>query len=243
MPASRCKIAFSPDDFGNRQKEKVFTSLLESHMVAGGYIVAKPEPDLGDDLWFVERENVVVRRAQIKSAHKCTIQSEYPDEKPREYNVRFQVETLRKWLNSPRGYVYFFAMSDNRFHGLAEGSLACGERDELLRVDMTQMISDPPPLEFVEQTAEKSVTIDHYRTVNRGFHFGCMPCSWFKGRAEKWSGKANSVWIKVHLRKAADSATYYFTYHIGSDCVSKYFGQLDVGLDEASKEIETSFHV
>ena len=70
----------------------MFNALLRNELLTEGYVVASPEPDLGDDLWFVQLDDIDVRRGQIKSVHTCTIQGK-DSRGSREYNVSLQVDT------------------------------------------------------------------------------------------------------------------------------------------------------
>jgi hypothetical protein len=229
MTVPKCKVhqrklEFSPEDFHNEQKELVFTALLKNHLIANGYLVATPEPDLGDDLWFVKRQGLEVRRGQIKSGH--TAKCDHPTYL-RQYSVKLQVPSLRKWMDKS-GYVYFFAMADDRFHGLAEGRVEGVGDNCVLRVDKTRIIEDPTPSEFLRSEETKVRRIDVYRAEARGFHLGCIPCSFFKSRSRNWTTDANGVWVVLD-----DIESGVFRYRIGSDNITHYFGQTTRGLEDA----------
>ncbi len=236
-------IAFSADDFQNEQKGCLFETLLKAHFLEKGYIVATPEPDLGDDLWLTEKEGIKVKRGQIKSSHKCRIQSNNP-KGDRQYCVKIQNNNLSKWLQR-QGYIYFFGMTDERFHGLAEGKVEGDGNDCLLRIDNTRIISPPKQLNYLEpRVTKKGQVIDCYFVETSGFHFGCIPCVFFENIAKEWlkiketMKKENSLWIKVEADCSNNGVTC-FKYWIGKENITRYFGQTIFGLDEAYSNLRS----
>ena len=257
-PHTRC-IQFSPEGFLNQQKEHLFNALLKNHLIAAGYLVARPEPDLGDDLWFTQTTETHVRRGQTKSVHSCTVYLKGARERgcrrenvetksdgfkphdgglPRRYSVKFQVANLRKWANERGGYVYFFGLADDRFHGLAEGLVAVTEDDTLLRVDMTRVIKNPKPHDDLGRKETKRNINHQFRAVTRGFHIGCIPCWFFRKQAGRWQGDNNGLWFQVD--DCSVEGQTRFRYRIGKQNVTRYFGQTTAGLEEAMRNAADS---
>src|ERR1035441_7189007 len=126
-------------------------------------------------------------------------------------------------------------MADNRFHGLATGSYEQNKNACVLRVDQTKVISSPPPLQKLGIVPGKRVPDNchyAYKTECCGFHFGCIPCSFFRERSMKWNGSSgNGLWFVVEDR--CDDGGTRFLYRIGKDNVTRYFGQTELGINEA----------
>lgn len=58
-------------DMANDQKEAIFLGYLKAQLLLKNYVVATPEPDLGEDIWFAKNdpEDYHIHPAQIKSAY------------------------------------------------------------------------------------------------------------------------------------------------------------------------------
>ncbi|MCL4206122.1 MAG: hypothetical protein KJ000_26865 [Pirellulaceae bacterium] len=232
--SSRQIISFGQDKFENQQKEQVFKALFSHHLLVAGYIIATPQPDLGDDLWFAKREDVNVRCGQAKSGHTCTINS--ADIKaPREYCIKLQLPTLRKSLQG-NSYVYIVGMADERLRGLARGSVDRSGCDCFLRVEKSSVLENPPQLEFLRSRETTSHIVSEFRAIADGFHFGCIPCSFFETQTTKWGESPtekkraeNSLWIKVEDCSSDDAGTC-FRYTLFKKNATPYFGQTDEGL-------------
>lgn len=58
-------------EMSHEQKEAIFLGHLKSQLLSKNFIVATPEPDLGDNIWFANNhnKNYEIYPAQIKSAY------------------------------------------------------------------------------------------------------------------------------------------------------------------------------
>jgi len=229
--STRTFTEFLPEFCSNRfdphQKEAVFNALLKNYLVARGYVVAKPEPDLGDDVWFVEREEVNVRRGQVKSAHSCYFDGDASSH--RRYCVKLQLATLRAWVKQ-RDYVYFFAIADDQFHGLGEGAIEGSDSTSILHIESSRVIKSLPNRDFVgiDDAKDKNRVKYKYRASTRGFHFGCVPCRFFGTKTDGWTGSEKSLWFVVELVQKVPELS--FRYWLGQRNVTAFFGQAVRGL-------------
>jgi hypothetical protein len=102
----------------NNQKETLFKSILKAQLVMKNYIVAIPEPDIGDDIWVtsLEKEDYVIHPAQIKSAFTWQVLQQ---ENVKRYLINIKLHKLQNTLT--RKYIYFFGLYDpehepDKFH-------------------------------------------------------------------------------------------------------------------------------
>lgn len=107
--ATRTPYLSNFKDMKNEQKEAIFSGTLKSVLLQHGFIVAEPEPDLGDDFWVANLANpsYKIHRAQAKSAYAW---SENKKRCTRRYlvNVRYQA-----FVDSfEQSFLYFFGLYD-----------------------------------------------------------------------------------------------------------------------------------
>jgi hypothetical protein len=127
-------------------------------------------------------------------------------------------------------------MADERLRGLARGRVDRSGSDCSLRVDNSSVFENPPQLEFLRSRETKSHIVSEFRANADGFHFGCIPCSFFGTQSTKWGESPtekkrdeNSLWIKVEDCSSDDAGTC-FRYTLLKKNVTRYFGQTDEGL-------------
>ena len=100
------------------QKEVIFQSILKAQLLLKEFVVAIPEPDIGDDIWITDLrgEDYIIYPAQIKSAY-----AHQPLKKGnvKRYIINIKYHKLKSTLE--RKYIYFFGLYDpdfgpNKFH-------------------------------------------------------------------------------------------------------------------------------
>jgi hypothetical protein len=243
----RCAIVFSPSWFSgydrsakdrdqrayhDKQKEAVFNALIKNHLLSTGFFVATPEPDLGDDLWFVQSSDMCVQRGQIKSAHTCTIFRNDPGG-PRQFNTRLQLDTLHKWVDRP-GFSYFFGLADERLSGLGTGVTRLRDRCFEMSVDESNTNRNPQPIREMEPRETGTTFVRQFRAVTNGFHFGVVPAEFF-GVLIRKQKESVPIWITVETSpmegtEPSPQAPHVFRYSIYGKDVTCYFGNLTFGL-------------
>lgn len=100
------------------QKEVYFQSILKAQLLMKEFVVAIPEPDIGDDIWVtgLGREDPIIYPSQIKSAFAC---QPLKHGNVRRYIINIKHHKLQSTLT--RRYIYFFGLYDpafepNKFH-------------------------------------------------------------------------------------------------------------------------------
>jgi hypothetical protein len=89
----------------NSQKEYLFRADLARRLTVLNYMIAKPEPDVGEDVWIARRDEVSIYPAQVKAS----------------YGVRYiQNERIRRYITTikaakmsasfGRKFIYFFGL-------------------------------------------------------------------------------------------------------------------------------------
>jgi len=106
-------------------------------------------------------------------------------------------------------------------------------------------LKEPPDPVVGDCYATKSHINERSATDTRGFHFGCIPSTFFKDRCEQWERKEGKTrggfWIKVIDHKAIGGPhVEKFQYKIGEVDVTRYFGQIAVGWEEALRTSDIS---
>ncbi len=224
-------VKFASEHLLTQQKEAVFGALLKNYLFTKGFVVATPEPDLGDDLWIAKKDGRELLRVQLKSIHTST--GDEPGFVPA-YNASNQTKRLLEKVNAP-GCVYVFGMADYRFHGLAVGRIERRGGTDVLRTEPTRVFKEAPAPEKVLERDTKSHVVQEYSTETRGFHFGCIPSSFFRERTKKWVGKPRGgIWIKVFDEPAVElDYVESFRYEIDGKDVTRFFGQITAGWEES----------
>lgn len=220
----RNKFEYFPNLKEGQRKESVGSGLLHSFFAAREFVVADPQPDIGDDLWFAHSRYPQVIRAQVKSGFTPEIRNE-----GRSYKISLQSSNLEYALCLPN-YVYLFVLADGRFHGFGEGIVE--KNGEAIALCLSEELRD----EFSEFTKTKETNegiVHYYHARPTGYHFGCIPAKILGHFLEddRTRGKTKQrVDFQLRVKNVIVQQKHGFEYWIRDENITKFFGQLDQGI-------------
>jgi hypothetical protein len=106
------------DSMNNNQKGAYFLAILKAKLLLSGFIVAVPEPDIGDDLWIATPSLTPgqIYPAQVKSIYAY---QQGPASGIRKYMTNVKLPNLEKSISA--FFLYFIGLYDetnmpDRFH-------------------------------------------------------------------------------------------------------------------------------
>jgi len=103
-------------EFGHEHKESIFLGYLKSQLLLNNFLVATPEPDIGEDIWVAKNniESYQIYPAQIKSAFMYQLVNKGEDKR---YLLSIKFRRFESTLQ--RKFYYFFGLYDpDRISGL-----------------------------------------------------------------------------------------------------------------------------
>lgn len=89
----------------NAQKEYLFRADLARRLTVLNYMIAKPEPDVGEDVWIASRDQAVIFPAQLKSSYGIW---HLQHGKVRKYTTTIKATKLQSSFG--RVFFYFFGL-------------------------------------------------------------------------------------------------------------------------------------